>query len=93
MPQDVHVPSFGVSAKGTSTHTTATLTGEGFVYDNLPDEIGPSQPLDTPLTQPSQPQGRRRHRSPDCYTLGTAALDKAKSRGVDISSLTSIAFG
>jgi hypothetical protein len=45
----------------------STLVGEGFGYDDLPDEIGPSQPLDTPLAQPLHPQGRRRHRSPECY--------------------------
>jgi hypothetical protein len=59
---------------GPSCHRTymsrllvSTLVGEGFGYDDLPDEIGPSQPLDTPLAQPLHPQGRRRHRSPECY--------------------------
>jgi hypothetical protein len=43
-------------------------------------EIGPSQLEDSPSTQPSQPQERRRHCSPDRYTLGTAALGKGKGK-------------
>jgi hypothetical protein len=75
VPQDVHVPSFVVPGEGTSTHQVATPA-----FDDTPDEIGPSQLHDAPPTQPSQPQERRRHRSPDRYTPGTAALGRGKSR-------------
>jgi hypothetical protein len=79
-PQDVHVPSLVVLGEGTSTHQVATPAGQGFGYDDTPDEIGPFHLPDAPPAQPSQPQERRRHRSPDHYTLGTVALGKGKTR-------------
>jgi hypothetical protein len=48
------------------------------------DEIGPSQLPDAPPPQPLQPQERRRHRSPDRYTPGTAALDKGKKQALTV---------
>jgi hypothetical protein len=69
---DVHVSSY--------SHTATSSIGLGVGFDYDQDEIGPSQLQGAPSTQPLQPEHRRRHRSPQCYTPGTDALGKGKSR-------------
>jgi len=57
----VHVPSVGMGGLGSSRHAHIGSTGHGVAYEDEDDEevdqrheeIGPSQLVDAPSTQPS----------------------------------------
>ena len=68
-----------------SSPTSDTFPDEGGEDDDeveqqTYDEIGPSQLVDAPSTQPTQPVRRRRRREPSRYTPGTDALGKGKGK-------------
>ena len=79
MTLDVHVPSIGRRSSRTRMDTFQGHSVEDEV-EQRQEEIGPSQLVDAPSTQPSQPPAHRRHRSPTCYTPGTDALGKGTGK-------------
>ena len=82
----MYVPSADRGGLGSSSQATTGNEDEDDDDDDVDqrhEELGPSQLHDTPLTQPTQPPGTRRHHPPDPYTLGTSALGhkgKGKTR-------------
>ena len=81
----MYIPSAGRGGLGSSIQAA---TGDGDEdeedddddVDKRHEELGPFQLHEAPLTQPTQPLGTRRCRSPDPYTPGTSALSH-KSKG------------
>ena len=78
MTLDVHVPSIGRRSSRTRMDTFQGHSVEDEV-EQRQEEIGPSQLVDAPSTQPSQPAARRRC-SPSRYTPGTDTLRKGKGK-------------
>ncbi|CAN6200537.1 unnamed protein product [Urochloa humidicola] len=74
MQHNVHDPS---TTTGSSSHAL-TFEDDDHEVQHMPEEIGPSQLVDAPSTQPSP---RRRHAAPSRYTPGTDALGKVKGKG------------
>ena len=73
----------GQSSSPTRSDTFPSQGGEDEDDDEVEqtyDEIGPSQLVDAPSTQPTQPVRRRRRREPSRYTPGTDALGKGKGK-------------
>uniref|UniRef100_K3YE39 Aminotransferase-like plant mobile domain-containing protein n=1 Tax=Setaria italica TaxID=4555 RepID=K3YE39_SETIT len=89
--RDVHIPSpregdVGTSRQGTSASEAIASEDEDDDDDDddqRPDELGPSQLHEAPLTQPTQVVGTRLRRPRSPYTPGTDALGhkgKGKTR-------------